>query len=290
MATLNDEPVIVPGVDEIPMTINPGDIWPLPYRGSRYTFKKIGTTIKMCWSRMDNIYCSDSIPNGLIRAMIEYKRDSRGSFRVTPHGEVITKPLIGDSIGLPVYLGKMEGLYSFHGFDLDPTGIETGRLWPGLHFKHGEEFAVWNRTGNDNYLYWTRKGIYFRSLEKYPELCAKVREIRPPCGRVYFTEFGHVWMNLHGGEVSFEWASKIKELIQEDKKMLAKNDVLLRSIVSRKSATGTYPIYLGRISDFDSGTAPRTHFTGNAKFGLGGEDIDDEDAFNSDSWKRMQRD
>ncbi len=290
MIALKDEPVIVPGIDGKSIMINPGDIWPLPYRGSRYTLRRIGNNLKMCWTRMDAVHCSESIPDGLIQAMVNYKRNSRGSFRVTPYKEVITKPIIDGDVGQPVYLGRFDGVYSFPGFNLDPTGIETGRLWPGLHFKHGEEFAVWNRGGNDNYLYWVRKGVYFRSIDKYPILCSKVREIRPRCGRVYFTEFDHVWMNLQGGEVSFEWDSRIKKLLQEDKQMLAKNDILLRSIVNRKSATGTYPIYLGRISDFDSGLPPRTHFTAGARFGLGGEDVDDEDEFNSESWKKMQRD
>jgi len=163
-------------------------------------------------------------------------------------------------------------------------------LWRGLHFKHGEEFAVWNREGNDDYLYWTHRGIYFRSTERYPELCAKVREIRPRCGRIYFTEYGHIWMNLPTGDISSMWKPRFRELFDEDKARLSRNDILLRSIAARKEATYAFPVYLGKTSDFDSGVPPRTHFTNNIYFGLGDENVEDGDEYDAESWKKMERD
>lgn len=290
MTILTDESTVVPGANQKYIEILPGDKWPLPYRGSRYTLKKMEKNVRMCWTRMDIVHPTESIPIGLIKAMIDYKGDSRGSFRVTPHKEVITKRKIKHGVWESVYLGKFNGTYSFDGFDLDPEELNTCNLWRGFHFKHGEEFAVWNREGNNDYLYWTMKGLYFRTIKKYPELCAKVREIRPQCGRVYFTEFGHVWMNLPGSDVSTTWSLKFKKLLQEDKQMLKKNDILLRSIHKRLEATKTFPIYLGKISDFDSGEPPRTHFLSGAKLGMGSEDIDDGDGFDAESWKKMRRD
>jgi len=289
MSILKPEPTNVPGIDGEMFSINPGDLWPLPYRGSRYSLKKVGDQLKMCWSRLDIVHPSKSIPKGLIKAMVDYRHDSRGSFRITPHLEVITKRETENGWGC-VYLGKLEGVFLFPGFDLDPDDIQTGNIWRGLHFKHGEEFAVWNREGNNDYLYWSHRGLYFRSSEQYPEICAKVREIRPRCGRIYFTEYGHIWMNLPEGDVSFMWAPKFRDLLQKDKQLLATNDILLQSVFARKSATYTFPIYLGRVSDFDSGIAPRTHFTAFGYFGSGDETVDDGDEFDANSWKKMQRD
>lgn len=289
MISLKNVPTTVPGIDNKPITVNPGDLWPLPYRGSRYTIKKVNNNLQMCWTRMDVVHPS-SLPKDLIQVMIKFKNDSRGSIRVTPYFEVITKRKEQDGKWQPIYLGKFEGTYTFKDFDLNPTDIQTGNIWPGFHFKHGEEFAVWNRSGNDDFLYWTKGGVYFRSIDKYPELCSMVRMIRPRCGRIYITEFEHIWMNLPKWEVSVEWSSRFNHLLQEDKQKLADNDTLLRSVFERVSATQTYPIYLGKMSDFDSGVAPRTHFSGGAKFGLGGEDVDDGEAFDSDWWKNMKRD
>ncbi len=289
MSKLLNEPTTVPAANGQTITLNPGDTWPLPFRGSRYSLKQVEDRIRMCWTRLDVVQASKEIPQGLIRAMKQYRNDVRGRIYVTPHKEVITKRQNGDTYEC-VYLGKIDGVYTFPGFDLNPDSIQTGNLWRGLHFRHGEEFAVWNRAGNDDYLYWTHKGLYFRTTERYPEICAQVREIRPKCGRIYITEFGHIWMNLPDNDVSYMWAPKFKNLLQTDKQYLSTHDTLLRSIFARKSATYSFPVYLGKISDFDSGIPPRTHFNAYGYFGKGGETEDDGDVYDSESWKRMKRD
>ena len=289
MSTLLDEQTTVLGANGETINLNPGDAWPLPFRGSRYSLKKVDDRIKLCWTRLDVIHPSDEIPNGLIGAMEKFRNDTRGRIYVTPHKEVITKRQIGEKYEC-VYLGKIDGVFSFPGFDLDPKNLQTGNLWRGLHFRHGEEFAVWNRAGNDDYLYWTHKGLYFRTTEKYPEICEQVREIRPRCGRIYITEFGHIWMNLPDNDISYMWAPKFKTLLQSDREYLATNDILLQSIFSRRSATYAFPVHLGRIEDFDSGIPPRTHFNSYGYFGRGGESEEDGDEYDSDSWKRMKRD
>ncbi len=290
MASLISDPTTVPSIDGKVAEINPGDIWPLPYRGSRYRIRKIDASLKLCWTRYDIVHCSGSLPEGIIQAMVDHKLNSRGSLRVSPHKEAITKRQIGDGIWESVYLGKIDGVFLFDGFDLDPSKISTGNIWRGFHFKHGEQFAVWNRAGNEDYLYWTFRGLYFRTIDKYPELCAKVREIRPRCGRIYITEYGHIWMNLPINEVSDEWTSAFRELLSKDKLVLAKNDILLQSVYDRLRATKMYPIYVGHISEFDSGFAPRTHFSSGARFGIGTEDAEDGDGFTGESWKKMRRD
>lgn len=275
MSTLLESTVTVPSSDENAVKIKPGDKWPLPYRGSRYSITRMGNSLKMSWSRMDVIHYSDSIPKGLISSMIANKRDSRGSFRVTPHKEVITKLIEDDNSATPLYLGKLDGDFNFNGFLLNPEKLETGSFWTGLNFMHGEEFAVWNRDRNDDYLYWEKRGIKFRSIDRYPELCAKVREIRPRAGRIYVTEFGHIWMNLEMGGASAQWSSIVSSRLKNDLELLAHNDVLLRAIKLRIDETGTMPIYLGKVEDFDCGSPPRTHFSFGANFGKGPEDEED---------------
>lgn len=269
MATLIEAPVTIPSSDGKLVTIEPGEPWPLPYRGSRYSITRAGDHLRMSWSRMDIIHYSDSIPNRLINSMIRHKRDSRGSFRITPHREVITKLIEDGYTTTPLFLGKIEGDFTFSGFNLNPGKLETGRFWTGLNFMHGEEFAVWNRERNNDYLYWEKRGSKFRSIERYPELCAKVREIRPKAGRIYITEFGHIWMNLEMGGASAQWSSTITSRLREDLETLKNNDILLRTIKLRIDETGTMPLYLGKIQEFDSGLPPRTHFSFGASFGVG---------------------
>ena len=292
MGSIRPDLANVLGVDEVGIDVSPGDLWPLPYRGSRYTVRKIGGRLRICWVRLDVVHPSDDLPAGFVKAMGKHKRNTRGRIVVTPHREVVARRESAPDRWESVYLGRLDGSISFPGFDLDPVGIEVGNLWPGLHFTHGEEFAVWNRDGNNDYLYWSKAGVYFRSTERYPELCAEVRRVRPRCGRVYFTETGHVWMNLPGGEVSHEFKPRFRDLLQQDMERLSdpSGDILLQSIVERVRATGCYPIYLGRINDYDSGVAPRTHFSSGARFGMGGEDMYDGDVFDSKYWKRMTRD
>ncbi len=292
MASILDESTDVPAVDEKVVTVNPGDLWPLPNRGSRYTIKGIDGRPMVCWTRLDVKHEASRLPSGLLRAMGKYRGDRRGRFVVTPYGEVIARREIKDGVWRSVYVGKLDGVLGFPGFELDPSGLKTGNLWPGLHFIHGEGFAVWNRAGNQDYLYWTRRGRYFRTIEKYPDICAEVRRIRPRCGRIYVTENGYIWMNLPSGEVSKSFQAEFHALLTEDKKVLTdgKHDILLRSIHNRVKATNCLPVYLGKMPGFDSGCAPRTHFLAETHFGLGGEDAYDGDNFGGKSWRRMKRD
>jgi hypothetical protein len=289
MSSLELESTTAPSIDGEPIEIHPGDCWPLPFRGSRYTLKAVEGRIKFCWSHMDKVYAAEKIPGGLLKAFGAYKLDTRGSLRITPHREVITKVA---KTWEPVYLGKIKDDLEFEGFNLNPEKYEVGRIWKGFHFKHGEVFAVWAREGSGDYLYWSKQGIYFRTIDEHPELCSRIREIRPRCGRLYITETGHIWMNLPATEISSEWLPTIRDYIEEDKAELAnpKYDVVLKSLRDRVRNTRCWPIHIGHVSDYDHGKAPRTHFKTTKHFGLGGEDVDDEDGYDADSWKRMKRD
>lgn len=289
MSSLESESVTVPGINGEIIEIHPGDRWSLPFRGSRYSLKEVDGKIKFCWSHMDKVYAAEKLPTGLLKAFSAYKNDTRGSLRITPYGEVITKVA---KTWEPVYLGKIKGDLEFEGFTLNPEKYDVGRIWKGFHFKHGEVFAVWARDGSGDYLYWSKQGVYFRTIDEHPEICSRVREIRPRCGRLYITETGHIWMNLPTTEISSEWLPIIRDYIEEDKAELAnpEYDVVLRSLSERVNNTHCWPIHIGHVSDYDQGKAPRTHFKTTKHFGLGGEDVGDDDGFDADSWKRLKRD
>ena len=52
VATLIRKSITVPSSDETLVKVAPGDPWPLPYRGSKYSINKIGNTLKMSWNRL----------------------------------------------------------------------------------------------------------------------------------------------------------------------------------------------------------------------------------------------
>ncbi len=150
----------------------------------------------------------------------------------------------------------------FKGFDLDPD-LETGQLWTGFMFGHGEPFTVWSRDRSDNCLHWKRLGIHFRTVDEYHRLCSLVREIRPRGGRLYINEYGHIWMNVSQSidlDVGHSWNSKIRDNLTLSKKTLSKNEILLAATHDRVFTTKTYPIYVGKVEEFASVGIPRTHF------------------------------
>ena len=293
------EPTQVPTFNGEMQTVNPGDIWPAPYRGSRYTIRLRKRPedgrhqYQLFWTRQEALYHRKLFP-GLKMGLENIKGSSfAGSIRITSWREVLCKkydPLSDKWIAH--YVGKLEGNLVFNGFDINPD-IKCGQFWRGFHFKHGETWSVWVRSGSGDHLYWSRKGVYFRSLNEHPELVQKVREIRPRGGRCYVTEHGHVWMNLPNGEESPHWSTEIRNLIIKDTQEFKdpKWDDLIESISERFTVTKTRPIYVGKVSDFDDGKPPRTFFA-NANFNEGSknEDVDDEDGFASPGYRNMRRD
>ena len=295
---LSLESTEVPCFDGEIKTIQPGDIWPLPYRGSRYTIRlqkrpdgKFQN--QLLWTRQEALY-TRPLFRGLIKQLQEIKGSNfRGSIRITSWREVLCKKYDPESENwVAYYVGKLVGNIDFRGFDLNPT-LKCGQFWRGFHFKHGETWSIWVRGGSGNYLYWSRKGVYFRSLVEHPELVQKIKEIRPRGGRCYITEHGHIWMNIPDGEESPHWSTPLRNLILSDTKEFSdpKWDDLVESISERYSVTKTRPIYVGMVKDFDNGLPPRTYFESvDFNKGTKSEDEDDEDGFSSPGYHRMRRD
>jgi len=292
-ASIVQVPTQVPVAGGETESVYPGDTWPAPYRGSKYSVKRLvrsgdRTQYRLVWARQDKLIHS-SVPQGLIASLREARPNVTGSIRITSHREVLCKKLDTTGLWVPYYVGKLEGNLEFDGFELDPD-LKLGQFWRGLHFKHGETWSVWTRRGNADYLYWSRKGMYFRSIHPYPKLCALLREVRPRGGRIYITEHGHVWFNLTEQGTSYAYKSYIKETISDDIAEFRSEDswdALIESISERVNATKTRPLYLGHISEF--GEPPRTYFDGNP-FGQGtrNEDEDDEDGYHSKGYRGMR--
>ena len=201
------------------------------------------------------------------------KEGGAGSVRVTATGEVITKVKAENYSNLeqapvsegwiPIYLGNLEGNLLFEGLDLDPTPTETVRVWPGLPFNHGERWSV----SHEGTLVWNWKDYRFESAFSHPELVAAYRAYRPNPGRLYVTEYGHVWINIPFDDIVPEKSGEIKEAVASWRTAaeLAGNASTLR-LVNRRlvatsrdddPATGYLPIHLGHLSAFDNGQIPK---------------------------------
>lgn len=273
--------------------IDPGDKWPAPYRGSKYSLRRMrrrgdNVQYRLVWARKDKLIQS-AVPKGMIAALREIRSNLTGSIRITSHREVLCKKLSA-GLWVPHYVGKLEGNLEFDGFELDPDDLELGQFWRGLHFKHGETWSVWTRRGNADYLYWSKQDNYFRSINPYPKLCKLFRLVRPRGGRMYITEHGHIWMNLTERGTSYTYKKYIQEKMSDDIREFRSDDywdTLIESIDERISATKTRPLYLGHISEF--GEPPRTYFEED-EFGQGtkNEDEDDEDRYHSKGYRGMR--
>lgn len=255
------EPISVIAADRKQVLVNPGDTWPLPYKGSRYAVVRANGADTIAWHRYDQrIYCV-SRPQPLIQA-IRNTKGNNGSFRISAHGAVIAKTCRSDNRWTAKYVGKYDGNLTFDGIDNNPSDLKRGMYWTGFPFHHGETWTVSSYPRFRNQLRWKNLDRWFGSTERFPELIDACLSIRPRGGRIYVTETGHVWMNLPDGGVSPVYRDEFRELQrnQLNKVCDEKNGLFLRLIFERIKATRTRPIFIGRICQFDHGEAPWTGF------------------------------
>jgi len=275
---IKEKSSVVPGEEGKKITLEPYEKWPLPYRGSKYSLieRRIEGKKRMvvAWKYKDfeplyhrNDSGNPTLPKNLLRAYRKVGK-RKGSFRVTPHKEVITKTKNTNGNWEAFYLGKLEGEWNFRGVDLNPD-LEKLDVWDGLSFNHGEYWSVWVREGAGAKLRWSiSKGVrgsspkrriklYFESINTFQELTDIVRNIRPKGGGIYFNEFSHIWMNLPGTQVSSQYEHKIKSKIENWEKDEARNKNIVQK---RLRETNCWPIYLGQLDEYIHGQAPRTYF------------------------------
>jgi hypothetical protein len=278
----DSSPRKVVGVDGTVCEISPGDPWPLPYRGSRYTIKEEEGKVTGVWHWQDLSLTTSNVPTRLHQLMVKAGKQS-GSLCVTAHRAVITKVPDGNGAWTPIYLGEYQNDFVFPKVNNDPHGLEPGSHWTGLPFHHGDKWSISprDRTGQ---LLWKHSGFYFGSIQRFPNLWKRYVSIRFLGGIVYFNEHGHVWMNLPDDQVGDDYIEPFRRLQAAQVDALAKrgDGAILSLIAARIEATKCRPVYLGRISDFDDGTAPWTQFNslGARTFGKGSEAVVDGADFN----------
>lgn len=259
------------------VTITPGNPWPAPYRGSKYSLvesRKADRDIIVKWSHRD-LQAYAEPPDRLVEVMQSVGKSlstGKGSFRVTANGEVLTK-VHADSYPkahraphadgwIPVFLGTLAGDMGFTKLNNNPK-LEPPTIWDGLPFNHGETWAV----GIDDQLIWKHGGYRFYSAFEHPELIEMYEQYREIAGRLYINEFGQIWINVPTDSVPDDRGGKIREMFKSWKRQAERNgdDAALRLVTQRLKATapdnepmnGHMPIYIGHLNEFDEGVIPR---------------------------------
>lgn len=242
--------------------VKPGDPWPAPYRGSRYTVLGGRGVTLVGWNRDPLSIQAEPYPHQMARA-VRATKGEHGSFRVTPHGAVITMVRVGGGTRWdPTYVGQYEADLAFPGIDNAPNALEVGMYWPGLPFSHGERWRVSPYAHSQNRLQWQSLGRTHSSTQEYPELIEACLDIRPRGGRIYFTENGYVWLNVPDLELAPKYRAVFREKQEIQLISLKQNGrrAALRLLKERIEATHARPLYVGRIETFDHGDPPWTLF------------------------------
>src|SRR2546428_5190482 len=283
------DPSRVVGFEGQALDVSPGEIWPLPYRGARYSIRQVDRHIRVVWQWQDQVVPSMSYPRETVRAMRAVGKPL-GSFCVTSHGLVITKvPSENGGSWKAVYVGKFEDDLDFGELSQSPRRLKVGMYWTGFPFHGGETWFVSPRPGANDFPMWKHGGIGFGSTQSFPELFRSYLSVRTVGGRFYITEHGQIWMNLRDDEVSDAYKDEFMQ-IQKDQvdQLVADNKgAVLQLLKLRIQATACRPVYLGNIRDFDQGEPPWTFFKRSpaTKFGTGSESaVDDEDFAGDQKW------
>ncbi len=256
-------PISVLGANGEIRSVRPGEPWPAPYRGSRYTMRRGGGLTYVGWERDPLSVRAEPYPRQLADTVRAVKGHN-GSFRVTPHGAVITKVLRGGGTWWePQYVGIYDEDLVFPGIDNAPATLTRGMYWTGLPFMHGEYWRVSPNSRLRNRLEWKSRGYVFSSTRGYPELFLACLDLRPGGGRIYITESGCVWMNVPDGDINPDHRTRLRRLQRSQLEDLkeARAYATLRLLRERIEATkGCRPLYVGRLAEFDHGEPPWTAF------------------------------
>lgn len=274
------EPMRVVGPGGQRMEVQPGDDWPLPYRGSHYSVRNHDGHLRVTWSHRYKLLPADGFPRDLIQA-VRAQKQGNGSFRITSHGAVVTK-VQGASPDdwQPKYVGRYEDDLRFAGVDSNPTHLRPGMYWTGFPDSNGEPWSVSPGVSARNHLHWKFLGVRLTSTDPYERLTSRYLDIRALGGRAYINEYGHIWMNLQDHELNPQHREEFQARQQEhvDQMKADENDILIRLLVGRIRRTFCRPIYLGHISDFDNGEPPWTYYSDGAySFGRGPDGVGDDD-------------
>src|SRR5437899_418511 len=133
---MTKEACTVIGFEGRALDVSPGETWPLPYRGARYSIRNVERHVRVVWQWQDQVVPSKNYPSETVRAMRAVGKPL-GSFCVTSHGLVITKvPSENGRSWRAVYVGKFEDDLDFGELSLGPKRLRVGMYWTGFPF-HG---------------------------------------------------------------------------------------------------------------------------------------------------------
>lgn len=274
---LNSVPSNVRTVGDRIVSIEPGKPWPGVYRGSKYSVVNRGREHALLM-RYKDLDIEGELPEGLVDTLQQVGKsagDGTGSIRVTANRAVLTKvkaenyPHADEALvsegWIPVYLGTLRGTVDFDWLDNDPSGgdLSPPCIWEGLSFNHGERWSV---TSN-GVLQWRTKSsdgaFRFPSAHSHNELTSTYQTFRSTGGRLRINEYGHIWMELprdtaanHG-----QLQGSLKQWLN-DAKSANRNRVAnlllerLKATGGGDSQSGNIPLYIGHVSQYDSGHLP----------------------------------
>lgn len=275
-ARLNNVPSTVRAYDDMVVTIESGKPWPGVYRGSKYSVVRKNGSVGLELNHRD-VQIDGTLPIGLhdeLKRVGKSNGSGLGSIRVTADRDVLTKvraenyPAADEALvskgWIPVYLGKLSDQIDFGWIDNDPdpSSMDPPCVWEGLPFRHGERWSMTARGG----LEW-RISVFdqfsFPSTYSHDSLIREYKSIRPHGGRLRVNEHGHIWMELPNKQIrkSDELQEKLNQWYQEADDQ-GRNRLLnllyrrLRATGGGDPENGTFPIYLGHVSDFDDGNTP----------------------------------
>jgi hypothetical protein len=275
-AQLNRNPTTVSPDEDLVVSIESGKPWPGVYRGSKYSLRRDGGGVSLYLSHR-RIELEGAVPDGLLDALLAVgKSDGAGlgSVRVTANRDVLTKvqadnyPAVDEALvdegWIPVYVGKLSGVIAFPNVENNPAAgaLDPPCVWEGLPFNHGESWTMPARGGPE----WRIKlsqSYKFPSANDHTDLTRTFRSFRPSGGRFRINEHGHIWIELPNQKVqkSAQLADKV-ESWYETAKDRGRNQILqlihrrLEATGGGDPSSGRLPIYLGHISDYDSGEVP----------------------------------
>jgi len=273
---INRTPTTVSPDGDLVVSIESGKPWPGVYRGSKYSLRRNGSGVDLYLSHR-RLELEGTLPDGLMAALRDTgKSDGTGlgSIRVSANRDVLTKvqadnyPAVDETLvdrgWIPVYIGKLSGSIDFPNVENDPDEgtLDPPCVWEGLPFNHGERWSI-PASGGPEWRIKLSQVYRFPSSNDHPDLTRTFRSFRPSGGRFRVNEHGHLWLELPNKKIqnSAQLANTI-ETWYEDANDRGRNQ-LLQLIHRRLEATGNgdpneglFPIYVGHISDYDSGELP----------------------------------
>lgn len=284
-ASIRSTTTKVPIADGRHVEIGPGDPYPAPYRGSKYSIvdSKRHNQVVLRWKYNDLVVMIEP-PKRLASRLQEFGKSDghgRGSIRITAAGEVLTKIHSDNYINadkapvsngwIPVYVGELDGEIGFD-IEIDPPELEKeADIWGGFSFNHGERWSV----GVDDSLIRTWQDYRFESAFDHPDLVSTYQQYRSTAGRLYINEFKQVFINVPSDQVPAPKQDDVTKIYRDwQRRAERNNNNAAQSLVSRRLKVtgdgdpeeGHLPLYIGHLSEFGDGLIPRPVVTDETYF------------------------